>query len=132
MTEAHHIHMRNWQAVDDRWLEAASVNHCENIEQQPFREFKLTYQTGKGTNHLVPVLFPSDIVTATQKLCNSTVQNSCVTHDMNAHVFPNTKQSLDHVSGWHSVHRVSMDAKIECPELRNLTKMRHLISTVCS
>ena len=96
------IKLTEWQeAVDDHWLDVASVNHCDDIKQ-----FKLTYRTGKGNNHLVPVLFPSDVVTATQKLCNSTVQNS---YGMNAYVFPNTKHSLDHVSEWHSVHRVSMD-----------------------
>ena len=123
--------MTEWQeAVEGRWLNSTSVNNSSDIERQLFREFKLTYQTGKGNNHLVPVLFPSDIVTATERLCDSAVRTSCGIHKNNAYVFPNSKHSLDHVSGWHSVNRVATDAKIHSPELLNPTKMRHLVSTL--
>lgn len=63
-------------------------------------------------------------------LCDSATRSSYGVHENNVYAFPNTKHSLDHVSGWHSVHRVSLDAKVQCPELLNPTKMRHLVSTL--
>jgi len=130
--EPAHLTLTEWkQAVDDRWLDSVSVhNSGSDLERRLFREFKLTYQTGKGNNHLVPVLFPSDILVAMQTLCESTTRTSNGIHSDNVYLFPNSKHSLDHVSGWHAVHRVSMDAKIQCPELLNPTKMRHLITTL--
>ena len=35
-----------------------------------------------------------------------------------------------HVSGWHSVHRVCMDAQVEFPKRLTATKMRHRVSTL--
>ena len=45
-------------------------------------------------------------------------------------MFASTKMSMDHVSGWHAVNRISKAAGVTCPDLLNATRMRHLISTL--
>jgi len=123
--------MAEWQeAVADSWLDSTAVADSSDVDKELFKEFKITYQTGKGNNHLVPILFPSDTISAMEKLTDSTVRNFAGIHHNNLYTFPNSKHSMDHVSGWHSVHRVSTDANIKCPELLNPTKMRHLVSTL--
>ena len=37
---------------------------------------------------------------------------------------------MEHCSGWHAVNRISTSAGVQCPDLLNATKMRHLISTL--
>ena len=123
--------LQEWNnARDDGWLDSSNINHCSDIERQLFSNFKLTYQTGKGNNHLVPILFPADIITAMEKLTDVAMRHSVGINTTNCYAFPSSKNSLDHVSGWHSIHRVSTDAKVESPELLNPTKMRHLVSTL--
>jgi len=123
--------LSEWQeAVDGQWLDSAAIGNSTDLEQRLFREFRITYQTGKGNNHLVPILFPLDTCQGMMKLTDQTVRSFVGIHQNNVYAFPNSKHSLDHVSGWHSVHRVSTDADIQCPELLNPTKMRHLISTL--
>jgi len=100
--------LSEWQvAASDQWLNSASVSSGTEVEQQLFRELKITYQADKGNNHLVLVLFPSDTVQAMEKLMDQTVREFAGIHPDNAYAFPNLKHSKDHVSGWHSIHSVS-------------------------
>ena len=117
--------MSEWQeAVDEQWLDSAAISNSTDLEQRLIREFKITYQTGNGNNHLVPILFPLDTCQGMIKnLTDQTVRSFVGIHQNNVYSFPNSKHSLDHVSGWHSVHRVSTDAEIQCPELLSPTKM---------
>jgi len=55
------------------------------------------------------------------KLTETTTRKFAEIHHDNE-AFPNSKYSKDHVSGWHSVHRDSIDAKIQCPKLLNPTE----------
>jgi integrase len=89
---------------------------------------KVTFQTGKGNNHLVPVLIPQDLVKAMQMLTDATVRSSNSVHNGNKYVFPSTQNSESHISSWHAVNKVCIDAKVE--HLITATKMRHRISTL--
>jgi len=103
-----------WQeAVDRQWLDSAAISNSTDLEQRLFQEFKITYQTGKGNNHLVPILFPLDTCPGMMKLTDQTIRSYVGIHQNNVYAFPNSKHSLDHVNGWHSVHRVSTDAEIQ-------------------
>jgi hypothetical protein len=44
------------------WLNAKEIHSYEETDKQMFSEFRLTCQTGKGNNHLVPILFPLDTI----------------------------------------------------------------------
>jgi len=93
------------------------------------KEYKLTYQRGKGNNHPVPVLFKSDINMAMQKLC---ISSDSIRVEYTKRMFTcfRTQNTTNHVCGWHVVHHVSIDPNIESPELQNPTKMRHMVSAL--
>ena len=44
-------------------------------------------------------------------------------------VFAHTKQSLDHICGWHGVNRVAVAAGVREPELLTVNQNRHKVST---
>ena len=45
------------------------------------------------------------------------------------YVLPSTT-SINHVSGWHAVNRVLLDAEVQDPARLTATKMRHRVSTL--
>jgi len=45
------------EAVDGQLVDSAAISNSIYLKQQLFREFKITYQTSKRNNHLVPILF---------------------------------------------------------------------------
>ena len=99
------------------------------VDSSLFREFKITFQTGKGI-HLVPVLIPLDVVTAMQCLADAEIRSCSSVHPNNRYMFPATQLSPNHVYGWAAVNKVCIDAKLEHPERMNATHMRHRISTL--
>ena len=122
--------VNEWEEADSgAWLTAGAVDNCDdNFERQLFQNFKLTYQTGTGNNHLVPILFPLHTILAIKRLTQPVIRSSAEINERN--VFASTKQSLDHVTWWHAVNRISKAVGVTCPELFNATTMRHLISTL--
>jgi hypothetical protein len=102
----------------------------ESVERELFEQMKITFQSGKGNNHLVPVLIPTDTVEALRLLTNVEIRESAGVSCANEYVFPSTKCSDQHISGWHAISRVCSWAKVEHPERLTATKMRHRISTL--
>ena len=99
------------------------ANENDALEQKLFNDMKLTYQSGKGNDHLVPVLIPLDTIAAMQKLSDEGVRESGTVLINNPYMFPSTHSSNEHVSGWHAVRRVCKDAQVEDPEKLTVTKM---------
>jgi hypothetical protein len=98
-------------------------------EKELFQNTKIMYQTGKGVNHLVPVLVLQDSIEALGKLADPDVRKICgVRHD-NEFLFPSTLDSEGNVSGWHATQRVCNKAGVDSSYI-NATKMRHLASTM--
>jgi len=121
-----------WQdAENGSWLDPKRLQvAATDKELTMFRNLKVTYQGGKGNNHLVPVLIPDDVVLAMQTLCSESVREMADVHQQNQYMFPHTQMSATHVNGWQAVQRVCIDAKVEHPERLTATKMRHRISTL--
>jgi hypothetical protein len=123
--------LEEWSDAENNvWLKKKNLEKCDDVDRQLFKDFKLAYQGGKGNNHLVPILFPSDTVKAMRILCDATIRQNADINRSNRYLFASTQMSMDHVSGWHAVHRVSCEAGVTCTELLNPTKMRHLVSTL--
>jgi hypothetical protein len=116
-------------AENSSWLDKRRVLH-NDPDRNFFEDMKVTFQTGKGNNHLVPVLIPQDLVKAMQTLTDTSVRSSSSVQDRNVFIFPSTQNSESHVSGWHAVNRVCIDAKVLRPDLLTATKMRHRVSTL--
>jgi len=84
----------------------------DSVETNMFHGLKIAYQSGKGNNHLVPVLIPQDTVRAMQILSEQSVRDTAGIFSSNTYMFPATK-SDSHVSGWHAVNRVCCDAGVD-------------------
>ena len=89
---------------------------------------KVGYQTGKGNQHLVPVLFPQDCISGLRKLANKCIRKACGIAEENDYLFP-TLRGDTHVSGWHSVKRVCEKLVLADPEKVTATQNRHRVST---
>ena len=98
------------------------------IEQEMLADLKVMYQTGKGNDHLVPVLVPTDVAPA---LCLLSRPDNRKAADMSAdnYLFPVVHAGGDHCSGYHSVCRaVTLSGVEDCASI-TATKMRHYSST---
>jgi len=123
------LQIQDWKdCCDDVWIDPARVDTLSDIEKTLFQKTKLMYQTGKG-NHIVPVLVPNDTIDAVYKLSNLEVRNASSILSSNQYLFPSTHLSAEHVSGWHAIHKVCIDANVN-PARITATKMRHRISTL--
>jgi hypothetical protein len=71
----------------------ASEDANDELELKLFNDMKLTLQSGKGNNHLVPVLIPVDTIGAMQKLSDKTVRESGTVLNNNPYMFPSTHSS---------------------------------------
>ena len=88
----------------------------------------ITYQTGKGADHLVPVIFPPQSIKAMKYLTNAEVRRNCGIHKNNPYIFASTKNSLSHASGWHSINDIL--TRLSKKGAINATKNRHRIATM--
>ena len=116
-------------AENNSWIGESQLESmgCD-IDMNLISDMKVAYQEGKGNNHLVPVLFPLDTISAMQKLL--AVRDSCGILPSNRYMFACVQSADTHVNGWHAVRRVCTDAGIEDIEKMTATKMRHRISTL--
>ena len=73
----------------------------------------MTSQCGKGNNHLVPVLIPRDTFAAMKLLSDKALREAAYVSSSNTLMFPSTKHSATHISGWHAVSRVCAGAGVE-------------------
>ena len=89
----------------------------------------IMYQTGKGVNHLVPVIVPDDTVASVHKISDPVLRKDCSVSEANCYLFPSTGNSDSNVSGWHAINSVCDKAGIPRSSV-TATKVRHLTSTM--
>ena len=66
------VRLRTYQweeALNDEWLEKIEYNAVDMPEEYD-NSMLITYMTGKGNHHLVPVVFPKETVSAIMYLTN--------------------------------------------------------------
>nr|XP_039257467.1 uncharacterized protein LOC120334077 [Styela clava] len=121
--------MSDWcDAKTEKWIDSQRANYVNDAEKKLLSTFKIMYQGGKGTNRMVPVLVPPDCDSALDMLANSEIRKDSDINIRNMFLFPSTKQSLDHCSGWHSVKNVVDAAGVNSHI--TATAMRHRASTL--
>ena len=121
----------DWQdACNGVWIDRSRQTEIPAEEKALMDDQSLImYQTGKGINHLVPVIVPSDTIDALKKLNDQELRMSSGIREDNPYLFPSTLQSEGHVSGWHAISRVCQRAGVQ-EKMITATKMRHLTSTM--
>jgi len=115
-----------WKDGENRvWFDH---NRTDKLSEED-AEMMLTYQSGKGDKHLVPVLIPRDVVKGMEILCDPEVRDQADVLERNIFMFPATHKSTVHVNGWRSVSRICSAAEVEAGKV-TATKQRHRISTL--
>jgi len=125
------LHLCDWvDACNKVWFNPTKVQELVAEEQSLVDDSTMImYQTGKGVNHLVPVLVPADTVEALKKLASAVQRQLVGIPEANPYLFPSKSKADSHVSGWHAIARVTVKAGV--PERAiTATKMRHLTSTM--
>lgn len=112
------------EALEGVWIRQETRQTYKNEIETGNR---ITFQEGKGTRQ-VPVFIPPDLVAALNFLCSVEVRKESDVADTNIYVFPSTKSSENHISGWHalmnSCTKANIDGKV------NGTMNRHRVSTM--
>ena len=94
------------------------------------QKLKITYQGGKGNNHLVPILVPTDCFKGMKVLCDRSVRISVGILEANQYAFPSTGKSDRHVSGWHTVYALVKTLDLKNRSLLTAAQNRHRVSTI--
>ncbi|XP_071958628.1 uncharacterized protein [Antedon mediterranea] len=124
--------IEEWQeAKNNTWVDKYHADGISDpLEKSLINKLKITFQTGKGNNHLVPVLFPQDCVDAMDVLSKPEARSSAGVAEDNKYVFACVQRSQNHVTGWHAINSICVEAEISCLEKLTATKNRHRISTL--
>ena len=68
----------------------------------------VTYQTGKGPNHLVPIMFPPETLPAMTFLTDQKNRLNAGVLPSNEYLFASAMKSENHRSGWHAINDILM------------------------
>lgn len=120
-------------ASSDDWIDSQRLKslNLTPIEEALVKENKITYMVGKG-NTLVPVIFPLDTIPALNILINKNCRKKANVLPTNPYLFPSTRGSEFHMSGWHALDVICQGLVLKQRQNICSTKNRHLISTIYS
>ena len=90
----------------------------------------ITYQTGKGSNHLVPVLFPLESMQAMKFLTDGQIKKEAGVNKANPYISAITNHSMSHASCWHCIN--DMLVCLSRKGAINATKNRHCVASLLS
>ena len=123
------LKMSDWfDARNELWIDQSRIVKMKPVEQEMFSDLKIMYQTGKGNDHLVPVLVPTDVTPALSILTTPETRKLVGVPEQNKYLFP-VVRAEGHCSGYHSMRKiVSLSGVDDCSSI-TATKMRHYSST---
>ncbi|XP_071823694.1 uncharacterized protein [Apostichopus japonicus] len=126
------LSIEEWkEAMADAWIDETQADAISDpIEEHMLTKLKVTYQTVRGNNRLVPVLFPDDCIQAIEVLTSSAARSSAGVLASNGYVFPRIQSSPNHVMGWHALSGICHDAEVSSKTRLTATRNRHHISTL--
>lgn len=116
-------------AFSDAWIDNNFLKSLDELDRLLIKKLKVTYQSGKG-NKLVPLLFPEDVISALKLLVDKGMRERCHVSKTNKFVFPSTKNSEAHISGWHCIHDICTELNLNSMSKITATKNRHRMSTL--
>ena len=121
--------LADWlQGGNDEWIDKQRLKNLDSLDCILVKSMKVIYMTGKGNNHLVPVIIPEDMILAMKKLSNESFSKVGGVLSNNKFIFASSKGSENHVSGWHVVNQICSKLILKSPKDIIATKNRHRIS----
>nr|XP_047132039.1 uncharacterized protein LOC124811030 isoform X2 [Hydra vulgaris] len=122
--------IKEWEnALNNVWLDKQRIKNTLS-ESQLEDGMKITYQSGKGVNHSVPVLIPTDTIEAMKLLGSADIRTQAGVSANNIYIFPSTQSSLYHCSGWHSLKNIIKQLNLIDESKVTGTNNRHRLSTL--
>ena len=118
------LQLYQWQeALNGEWIDREELPDEFNDETM-----FITYQTGKGSDHLVPVILPPESIKTMRFLTDKEVHKNVGTPDSNPYIFASTQNSPRHASGWHCINDILR--RLYKKGAINATKNRHRVATI--
>ena len=119
--------LQEWKDAENNiwYKDAESVN--DPLEKLLIGRYKLAYQSGKRVK-LVPLLIVDDCWKALAILTNPEVREQANVYSNNEYVFPYTRHSIGHVSGWKALEKCCQMAELDISI--TATQMRHYVATL--
>lgn len=113
-----------------QWEEAlkGEWDDRNDLPEEYHEEMLITFQTGKGADHLVPVMFTPCTHKAMVYLCNKEVRVNAGVRGSNSYIFASTQNSDSHASGWHCINDILV--QLDMKGIINATKNRHRVATL--
>ena len=125
------ILLEDWKdGENNAWIDPQRVKELDELDRILVEKMKIVYMSGKGNNHLVPVLIPPDTIPALKKLASVSLRSISGVLPSNKFLFASTQSSESHVSGWHAVNFVVKSLDLKSSDDLIATKNRHRISTL--
>ena len=116
------LQLYQWQeAINGQWVDKEDLP--TDFDEDTML---VTYQTGKGSDHLVPVIFPPESLSAMKFLTKEEVRKDAGVHPNNRYIFASTQNSESHASGWHCIN----DILKKLSGALNATKNRHRVASL--
>lgn len=70
-TKRRRLTIDEWtEAINDEWIDKQRSEILDELDQLLVKSLKICYMTGKGNNHMVPLLIPEDTIPALKYLCD--------------------------------------------------------------
>ena len=118
------LQISQWiEALNGEWIEREESLHDFDPESM-----LITYQTSKGSDHLVSVLFPHETLQACKFLANLEIRKDAGVHKNNVYLRPCTHHSMSHASGWHCINEILK--RLNRKGTINATKNRHRVASL--
>ena len=90
------------EEVEGDWVDKERIKqwNLTPLEEKLIQTTKITYVVGKNSK-LVPVIFPADVKEGLEIISSSVARLKANVLSSNCYLFPSTRQSEFHLSGWH-------------------------------
>ena len=103
---------------------AKKLNH---FNKKLIKQLKITYMSGKGSNCLVPVLFPPDTLGVLKIVRDPEVREKAGVLKDNMLLFQSTRKSEISTDGWANVNNIVDKLELKMPENINATSNRQTL-----
>ena len=86
-------------ASNDEWIDKQKLNSLDAFDRMLIKSLKVTYITGEGNRHIVPLSIPEDTVDGLNMLADREYRQQAGIVEDNNYLFANTRQYENHTSG---------------------------------
>ena len=111
-----------------QWKEALDGVWDDEEKNEENSEVLVTFQTGKGGDHLVAVYFPPECFKAMKFLTDEKTRSEAGVLSSNEFIFASTQKSTSHADGWHCINDILKKLSLE--GAINATRNRHRVASL--